>query len=139
MTKKVLLDTNILVYANDTSSIYYEKVREFIRDKSHFYISDRSLLEFYRASTGPMKLSPDFVLQMIDFYRKSEFYTILYSDSQTIDITFDLALSNQARSGKIFDLNILATAIENDIEILYTKNTKEYPETDFLQIVDPTA
>ena len=140
MTKntKILLDTNILVYCNDTSSIYYEKTRQFIKSKEHFFISDRTLLEFYRATTGPIKLEPNFVLGLINFYKNSESYTVLYPNYQCTELTFQLAEQYNARSGKIFDLNILATAIANDIDVLYTKNIKDYPETNLIQILDPT-
>ncbi len=138
MTKKLLLDTNILVYSWDTSSKFYKASSKFLKSLDEFYISDRSLLEFYRTYTGPIKASSKDTLEIINYYLDSKKCHILYSDQTSNLITFELAQQNQARSGKIFDLNILATALSNDIDILYTKNTKDYPSSDFIEIIDPT-
>lgn len=139
MTKKILLDTNILVYATDNFNINHKKVIQNIYNQENLYISDRSYLEFYRVCSGPLKISPKRVLEMIDFFKNNENYTTLNSSETVHDLTFDLAKKFDARSGKIFDLNILAVAIANDIDILYTKNTKDYPDTGLIEIIDPTV
>ena len=138
MSKKILIDTNILVYGWDTSSPFYKKISYFLSTLNQFYITDRTLLEFYRTYTGPIKAKPKATLAIIDYYLESKNCNILYSNSDDTLTTFQLAKEHSAKSGKIFDLNILATAINNEIEILYTKNTKDYPHNEFIEIIDPT-
>jgi predicted nucleic acid-binding protein len=137
-TTKVLLDTNILIYGWDSSSPFNEAMRKFLDSLGEFYIADRSLLEFYRAYTGPLKQSLDSTMNIIKYYLKSKQCHILSSSPLDTELTFELAENHNARSGKIFDLNILAMAIENDINILYTKNIQDYPQTPLLQLIDPT-
>jgi predicted nucleic acid-binding protein len=137
--KKVLLDTNILVYRWDQSSPFSKSIKVALGSLNHFYITDRTLLEFYRASTGPLKQPISNTLDIIWSYIDSDSCTILYSSKADTLSTFELAEECGARSGKIFDLNILAMAIENDIDILYTKNVKDYPKLDSIKITDPTV
>lgn len=139
MIKKILLDTSILVYSWDTSSPFNNSVNKALSKTSSYYIADRSLLEFYRTYTGPLlKQSVAKTLEILNYYRNHKDYTILTSTQFTSDLTFDLANKHQAKSGKIFDLNILAIAIENEMDFLYTKNIKDFPETKQIQMVDPT-
>ncbi len=138
MTKKVLLDTNILVYGWDVSNPFNQLISEFFDKLKYFYITDRTLLEFYRVYTGPLKQSPKVTIEIINYFLNLPTCEIIYTNQSDLLLTFDLASLNQAKSGKIFDLNILATVIENDMEILCTKNVKDYPQTEFLEIVDPT-
>lgn len=101
-------------------------------------IADRTLLEFFRAYTGPLKQSIEDTLEIVRYYQNSAQFTILTATEHTNQLTFELAEQAEAKSGKIFDLNILAMAIENEIDILLTKNVSDYPQTGLINIVDPT-
>jgi predicted nucleic acid-binding protein len=135
---KVLLDTNILIYSTHPTSEFRNNVERTLSNYTSFYIVDRSLLEFYRVYTGPLKQTVAETLSVLNFYQNNPNYTILTSTELSNQLTFELANDYQAKSGKIFDLNILAIALENNIEILYTKNTKDYPENSEIQVIDPT-
>jgi predicted nucleic acid-binding protein len=134
--KTVLLDSNILVYASDLASPFNAGIRHALEQDLQFFVADRSLLEFYRVVTGPLKLSVETALANIEYYNSN--YTILTATDFSNQLTFELASQYQAKSGKIFDLNFLAIALENEIDILYTKNIRDYPENSEIQIIDPT-
>jgi len=138
MTKKILLDTNILIYLTDFNSPFYLSNPDKIFKNYEIFISDRTLLEFYRVATSYLKYTPQQACDIVNFYINALDYNIVYSDFNSINLTFDMAKEEKAKSGKVFDLNILAVAIENEIDILYTKNIKDYPENKLIQIIDPT-
>lgn len=134
-TKRTLLDTNILVYASDKSSPFHKLAIELLRQDLQFFITDRSLLEFYRVVTGMLKISIQTTVDNINFYKNNPNYTILYGTDFSSQLAFKLAKDNQAISGKIFDLDILAIAIENELDYLFTKNVKDFPNNTSVKIV----
>lgn len=138
MIKKILLDTNILIYLSDPTSKYYIENPDKLFGVNLLFISDRSLLEFYRVFTGYLNYSIEDTLQIIQFYQNSNKYSILYSNQEINFQTFELAEIYKAKSGKIFDLDILATAMINKIDIIYTKNIKDFPNNNAVKIADPT-
>jgi predicted nucleic acid-binding protein len=138
MSSKVLPDTNILIYASYAGSPYLEKCQKIFDGRHELFIADRTLLEFFRAYTGPLKQSIEDTLEIVRYYQNSAQFTILTATEHTNQLTFELAEQAEAKSGKIFDLNILAMAIENEIDILLTKNVSDYPQTGLINIVDPT-
>jgi predicted nucleic acid-binding protein len=139
MIKKILFDTNILIYLSLENSPVKIKNAKSLITKNKIFISDRSLLEFYRVYTGKLKQSVETTLEIVNYYQNHPNYNILTSTDSSNQLTFEFAGENQAKSGKIFDLNILAIAIENEIDILYTKNIKDFPETKQIEITDPTV
>jgi predicted nucleic acid-binding protein len=140
---KVFLDTNILVYAHSTSSPFFASCNQLIeRAESgdiQAFLSQKSLWEFYRVLTSQKYAKvQQMALKTCDYFYESDSLNILYDTPLTTQLTLELAQVYQAYSGKIFDLNLLALALENEVEVLFTKNVKDYPKIGDLQIVDPT-
>jgi predicted nucleic acid-binding protein len=133
----ILLDTNILIYSSYLDSEFFEICRSLLKKEYNFFITDRSLLEFYRVYTSKLKQGIEETLEIINFFQNNSYYTILNSTSNTNSITFELAKTYKAKSGKIFDLNILAMAIENNIDFLCTKNRKDFPPNPLVKILEP--
>ena len=133
---KILLDTNVLIYLSQAESEYKIKDLKLLHN-SQLFIVDRSLLEFYRVFTGSLKQSIEDTLKVIEFYQDNPNYNILTATKFSNQLTFKLAKENKAKSGKIFDLDILAIAIENEIDIIYTKNVKDFAINTSVKIIDP--
>jgi predicted nucleic acid-binding protein len=138
MINKILLDTNMLVYMSDSNSPHYISQPEKMLKNAQLYISDRSLLEFYRVLTGYLSFSSEKTLEIIHFYQSNDRFQILYSNEDVSYQTFNLALQYEAKSGKIFDIDLLSTAIVNKIDTIYTKNIKDFPNDTSIKIIDPT-
>jgi predicted nucleic acid-binding protein len=136
---KVLLDTNILIYADNAQYVLSDLCQSIIEESEGKYqicIAQRSLLEYYRVCTSKAVNSKiDEVLNNIEYY--SDKFEIIYDDEQTTIAMFELAFDHNAKSGKIFDLNILALAISNSIDILITSNVKDFPKFKNLRILTP--
>ena len=74
----ILLDTNILVYAHNSSSELYEKAKEIrensIAGKLKSVVSQQNLLEFYSVTTNPRKFkTPLTPIEAINIIKEYQF------------------------------------------------------------------
>jgi len=137
--KKIILDSNILVYAFDESVVFHKKAKIILDSDSILYITQQSLYEFYRVTTSKLfqkRISITDVIAATEFFRSR--ITILYPTNETDLILNDLIKKFKPISGKIWDMLIFAQAIENSITVIYTKNIKDFPEESQIKIFDPT-
>lgn len=140
MAQQIILDSNVLIYAFDTTSPYNLKCSQiFNLPNIDLFITQNSLWELYRVMTSKAfvrTVTHADLLNIIEFYQNN--LKILYPTQNTDFILNDLIEKYKPRSGQIWDMLILAIAMENDINTVYTKNVKDFPENKFIKIVDPT-
>jgi predicted nucleic acid-binding protein len=138
---RILLDTNILIYADNTDSNFSEICNAIIENNLpnrsvEIVIPQKVLIEYYRVSTSKaINLSPQKVIDNIQYYIEN--FEILYDNYDITQTLFELAMETNAKSGKIFDLNILALAIDNNIDHLITYNIKDFPKAQKLKVMTP--
>ncbi len=142
---RVLIDTNILIYADDDKSAFHEKSNRILEDglagNYQLSISARSLLEYYRFMSSQIKGDSKKLGEILEtclFYIEHDSISILYDDEVTTQITFEIALEKDVFSGRIYDTNLYAISLQNDIDIIYTKNIKDFPNDSDVLIIDPT-
>lgn len=97
MSKKILLDTNVLVYAHYQGSSYQEKDQKIITSalkEKIGVIAWQSLLEFYNVVTDLRKISqpinPQQAEEIIEDYLRSEF-VLIYPDASAYTNAIKLA------------------------------------------------
>lgn len=105
------------------------------------FIAQRSLLEYYRTLSAMRAFSKKEILENCHYFANNSSIILLFDSLESHTLTFDLAKKLNATRGEIFDLNILALATVHQIDILFTKNIKDYPQSSFakIQIIDPTV
>jgi len=125
-----LIDTNILVYAHDTSSSFYLRSREFLEEKlveeSAVYFSIQNYLEAFRIWTQKLKqpLPIDKAWDILRFYRQNA--KLLMPSSSTLSIVSDITRKYKRRGVQVFDAQLVALMIENNIKTIYTANVKDF-------------
>jgi len=141
---KILIDTNILLYAIDSQSKFYQSSFNLFQkiEGGEFdaCISERSLYEMAAVLTSPAfssKVNMDQIKEYLQ-YLTSELFTILYTNPQITATTWRLFLNLPSRKNRIYDLVLASTAIENEVEIIYTKNVKDFEDVKEIKIIDPT-
>ncbi|NCN59130.1 hypothetical protein COW99_03725 [Candidatus Roizmanbacteria bacterium CG22_combo_CG10-13_8_21_14_all_38_20] len=144
----ILLDTNILVYAHNSSSELYEKAKEIrensIAGKLKSVVSQQNLLEFYSVTTNPRKfktpLTPIEAINIIKEYQFGGSLKFILPNIET-SLTFIFLFSKYKkyikRGTHVYDVYLAATALSNGIEEIYTANDKDFMFIDELKVTNP--
>ena len=141
------LDTNILVYAHNSASPLHAQAKAFVervmndRDEDGQYsvcIPAQALMEFLNVITrhqleAPLSLNR--ATQTVQDYLDAG-VAILYPQSTQLTTLLKLLQAVTTRQ-KIFDVALVATLKDHGISGLYTVNTKDFVEFEFLDVVNP--
>jgi predicted nucleic acid-binding protein len=138
--KNIILDTNILIYADDIESPNHEICNRLIEStKYKFYVTESILFEYYRVLTTCnskfKNIETTEVIESIEIF--SQNFTVLKSTNDTLNLVLEICKTNDIRSGAIFDVNIFALSIENEIDIICTYNIKDYIQNSTIKIFNP--
>jgi len=140
----VLFDTNLLVYARDLDSPYYQRSKE-LQDlvnsgELKAAITPQNLLEFYSVTTNLIKNknadSQKEAIDEIEKYLISPFELVVPSGSE-IGIVLRLIKDKKLRGRKIFDVYLAATMLSNGIDTIYTANVKDFKMFSEIKAVNP--
>lgn len=143
------VDTNLLVYAHNVDSVFHKPAKDFIEnilntrdDSGHFQvcIPAQVLVEFINVITWSRLESPlslPNALRLVKQYRDSG-VIILHPKVSQLDTLLALFESVTTRK-KVFDIALVATLKDNGINGLYTVNTKDFVDFDFLDVVNPLS
>ncbi|PIV39180.1 MAG: hypothetical protein COS29_04010, partial [Candidatus Omnitrophica bacterium CG02_land_8_20_14_3_00__42_8] len=130
----VLLDTNILVYAADVDSEVFVKAKE-IRDKAvngelEACVSLQNLAEFYSAVTSSKQvekpLTPREAKGEVIKYILCPMLKKVDVKSSTISLAMDLAEKYGITKQNIYDTQLVATMIENNITKIFARNVGDF-------------
>ncbi len=133
--KRILFDTNVLVYAHDRSATYHtdsaELLKMAVENKIRGVLGEQNIIELYRILTNPtaMKgkpLTPAPANNLIrDTYLKGTF-EVVYPVSKTLERVLQLAVSHNVTSAKIFDIRLAALVLESNIDYFATYNITHF-------------
>lgn len=137
------IDTNLLVYAHNTASPFHPKAKAFVEDQLNKYdgegklticIPAQVLMEFINVITWQRLENP---LPLADATKIVQDYldtgvTILYPQPTQLQTLLDMFKSITTRK-KVFDVALAATLKDHSISRLYTVNTKDFEEFEFLE------
>lgn len=123
-TTKVLIDTNILVYAYDGNSVFHAKAVAFLSDPAFdFYISTKNVSEFFAVLSK--QLAPfDLVFKFYQAILANA--TMLYPNKSSLTIFETLLHKYQPKGNRVFDLEIVSIALANSISEIATANGKDF-------------
>jgi predicted nucleic acid-binding protein len=140
----ILLDTNILVHAAGASSPRHAKAK-VLRDQAaegqfDACIAAQVLTEFYAVVTDVRRfqpaLTPRQAQKELRAYLSSSLNLILPKET-TMSHMLQLIGSRAVRRGKIFDVFLAATMLDNGVTKIYTENTTDFEEIGGIEAVDP--
>ena len=143
------LDTNILVYAHNLDSPLHKKAKNFIER----IIADGADSEETQAVAIPLQVCAEFInvmtrltlehpitlLEAIGIIREyTEILEIPVINPQPAQLkTFLSLLESTSSRKKVFDLALAATLKDNNIEGIYTVNTNDFRDLNFLKVENP--
>ncbi len=140
-----LLDTNILVYAADEMSPFHQAARALIekglRGEILLCICPQVLNEFFATVTNPQRVSNprtqnEARLEMEKYFFSKNILKI-YPASDFIEITLDLLKRCEVIRQEIFDLQLVATMLSNNVTRLYTYNSDDFTKFREIEVLSP--
>jgi len=140
-----LLDANILVYAVEAGTPQHAKSRALIeaaRDPANaLYLTSQVLCEFYSVVTNPRRVaaprSPAEAIGAISALLALPGIHVLPTPARAVAGWMALLQRHPVTGGDVFDLQLVATMLANDVQRIYTINTGDFSVFPELTVLAP--
>lgn len=126
-----LVDTNVLVYADDEESVACLTARKFLEKNLPdrlLAISWQNIIEYYSLITNqkrvPKAVLAEVARERIKAWTKSGLYKIVAPEPDTQTTLLRLLGDLPVAGPDIFDVALAATMIDNGIDTIYTADTR---------------
>jgi predicted nucleic acid-binding protein len=101
-----LVDTNILIYAYDSASVFHRQAMTFLQDTDiNLYITSKNISEFFAVLTKQDEPFSKIFLFYEDIIYNS---TLLFPNQKSLDILENLLQKYQPRVNRVFDIEIVS-------------------------------
>ena len=141
-----LVDTNVLVYAADTSSSFHESSRQLrdqgFRGEVPLVVTPQVLMEFFAVITSPRRVttpcSPEEARAEMEKYTRANRLQKIYPNQATLEQTLDFMRQHpEVARQEIFDLYLVATMMANGVTRIYTYNQQHFTRFARLEVLTP--
>ncbi len=132
----ILFDTNLLIYAIDEDSKYFNSVQKILDDDSiNLFTTSKNISEFLSVVTRyPNKsISIKEALLVIEEFKST--FTILYPTKESYLIFIDLLKKYSPHGLKIHDYEIISIALAHKIKNIATANKKDFSGIKEIELV----
>jgi predicted nucleic acid-binding protein len=140
----ICIDSNILIYAFNTESKYYNQSQNFLEkhiQSGGIAISDISVIEFYQIITNNKILDNPLTEhesnKIIQDLLNDPRIDLLQLDISILKHVFKTAARYEIRKYEIYDHIIANLCKFNNIKKFYTVNTKDFQKYKYLDIINP--
>lgn len=133
MTINLLIDTNVLIYALNKDSDYYNSsISIFSNPDYNLFITSKNISEFF-AVTSKLKIP---FRTSLNFYEDLKIYTeILFPTEKSLLLFEKLIQQYQPKGNQVFDVEIVSIMLDNDINLIATFNKKDFVNITEVQIL----
>ena len=129
-----LVDTNILVYRADQDSAFHlpsaNLIDRGLRGDISLCLAPQNLTEFYAVITNPKRvanpIAPVDARVEIEGYLQSQNIHKIYQTVDLMSKLLELIDRYPPKRQQIFDLQLVATMLVNDVTCIYTFNAKHF-------------
>ncbi|TVQ08749.1 MAG: PIN domain-containing protein [Balneolaceae bacterium] len=124
---KVLVDTNVLIYAIDRKSAYYNDARAVLETGEYeLYTTSKNLTEFLVVATksSGYGLSTDIAIDILE--KLTAGLSVLYPNEISSTLLSELIRSYRPIGAKIHDFEIVAIGLAHGVINVATFNTKDF-------------
>ena len=133
----MLLDSNIIIYAINSSSPKHKKAQEFIqknaKDLSAAY---QNIFESIRVLTHPKFSNPMTPIKAMDsVYSIVSKLQILSPTFETHAIAFELITKYKVSSDAVFDAYLVATMLSNGEKMIVTDNVRDFEKIESIEVI----
>jgi len=140
-----LLDSNILIYALDSTSVYHFEARslreEALKDKIQACVCPQVLMEFFAVITNSRKvktpLTPQKAREEVEKYLKATNILKIYPSDDILERMLFLLKKYEIKGVQVFDLQLVATMLANGITRIYTYNQSDFAKFGEIEAITP--
>lgn len=127
-TKLVLVDSNIIVYALNSSSPKHKVAQKFLQTHvGQLALAHQNIFEALRVLTHNKFPSPMHIAEAVKAVGAiAEACRIITPERTTHHLALELIKKYNLSGDKIFDVYLAATALTNDVPSIATDNTKDF-------------
>ncbi len=143
---RVLLDTNVLIYATLSADGRHARARELLaqrhRAEVQLFISVQNLAEMYPNLTGPKNQPPDspaLAREKIRSLGRLRGLTVLPLTLETAHLALDLCVEAGVTRQGYFDRQLAALMIRESIPLILTENVTDFTGIKGITPVNPFA
>jgi predicted nucleic acid-binding protein len=141
----ILLDTNVLVYGQEKQSEFFQRSRAVIEQGFEGALSlcicPQVLMEFHSTVTNPKRVtkpvSVDESLIEIEKYLSSKNIRKIYPVKHTLSEALRLISSYQIKKQEVYDTQLVATMLTNDVTQIYTFNVDHFRQFKEIEVFTP--
>ncbi len=134
---RVLVDTNILVYAVDEDSIFHAAAEKVLRSSEYsLFTTSKNLSEFLvvltRGVVAPVPVEE--ALLLLEELMTN--FTVLYPSGSSRKVLEQLLRKYQPRGLKIHDFEIMSIGLENGIRRVATVNKDDFKAVEEIELLE---
>jgi predicted nucleic acid-binding protein len=132
---KLVLDTNILIYALDVSSAFYGPASELLRsEQNKLFITAKSISEYF-AVCSKLRIEPDVVFGFYEDLKRNG--TILFPNQDSLTRLEALVRTYQPKGNRVYDVEIVSIMLSYDMQVLATFNVDDFKAIREVEIFRP--
>jgi len=146
ITGRVLVDTNVLIYATLAADARHQRAREVLalrhRPAIELFISAQNLAEMYPNLTGSKNQPPDSPTLARDKIRslsRLRGLTVLPLTLESVHHALDLCVQGGITRQHYFDRQLAALMLRENIPVILTENARDFIGIDGITPLDPFA
>lgn len=146
LTGRVLIDTNVLLYATLSADPRHERAREVLalrhRPEVSLSISVQNLAEMYPNLTGPKNQppdSPELAREKIRSLSRLRGLNVLPLTLESVHHALDLCVTGGVTRQNYFDRQLAALMIREGIPVILTENVKDFSGIKGITPMNPFA
>ncbi|TVM00424.1 MAG: hypothetical protein CV087_13730 [Candidatus Brocadia sp. WS118] len=126
---KILVDTNVLIYAIDKDSRFYLRSRQLLFESNfELFTTSKNLIEFLTVVTRGKEIPLPIEKAMSVVKDFSRAFTILYPTKGSFAIFEELLEKYRPTGLKIHDYEIISIGLVNGINQIATFNSKDFED-----------
>ncbi len=132
--KKILIDTNVFVYAFDKDSSFFKQAYQILINQEYlFFITAKNISELYAVLTRQ-----NYNTKQIKEYINDDiisFSELLFPTNESIKIFHNLMSKYNVKGNRTYDIEIVSIMFVNGIDTIATFNHKDFININEIQIL----
>lgn len=123
---KVLVDTNIFIYALDADSVHFSKSMTILSNPQfQLYTTSKNISEYF-AVTSKLRLSPKKVWEFYKDIRKN--IEVIYPSDTSLKRFEKMIKKYQPKGNRIFDIEVMSVSLTANVKKVASFNHKDFTD-----------